>query len=105
MESPFSWRKAEHVVYEAERLWYRAQAAGIIGASRVIAITNALREAGLLVEVGEDAESLNVLPGRHEAKSAVSAPPPNFAFPASSEDDADDDFHIVDYIGLLDGRD
>jgi len=64
MESPFSWRKAEHVVYNAEREWAEAQAKGIVGASRTIIVTNALREAGLLVESPEDATSLNILPGR-----------------------------------------
>ncbi len=84
MESPFSWRKAEHVVFAAIREHQEALEKKFIGGySLEMRITNALREAGLLVEVGEDAEPLNVLPGRRgEAPVEPSAAPQSFAFPS-----------------------
>ena len=50
MENPAAWGKAERVVDKAMREWLKSQEAGIIGRSKVKAITDALREADLLKE-------------------------------------------------------
>ena len=49
-ESPYSWTPAEKVIAQAWKDHDAAMAAGIVGASKIRAIADALREAGLLKE-------------------------------------------------------
>ena len=48
-ENPAYWTPAERVIHQAWRDHDAAMAAGIIGSSKIKAIADALREAGLLV--------------------------------------------------------
>ncbi len=50
MENPATWRPAEKVIHKALNDFEESQRAGIIGRSKMKAIADALREAGLLVE-------------------------------------------------------
>ena len=49
MENPQTWGLAEHVVADAMQKHEIAREKGVVGISVMMAICNALREAGLLV--------------------------------------------------------
>lgn len=50
MENPATWGKAEHVISDAYGEYHIAQNRGVIGASLVRCIADALRKHGLLIE-------------------------------------------------------
>lgn len=53
MENPAYWTETEHVIDQALKQWQEGHDQGRFGWSRVMCVSNALREAGLLKDADE----------------------------------------------------